>query len=207
VRAEHAPLGLCPACLLTAALATDHEPCPYRVLAPMGEDSLGVTYLAQALTGTRAIVALKIYRFRDDAEAVLSRYVTWKPVLATLTHPGLARFLDVGLTGGGELYVASEYVAGWPLTSLASHASIESAERTMIARHLKSAIEAAHTAGLVHLKLDASRIKISTTNGLRATILGLGASLIVDGAAGPPDVDRLALSRIIRELGIAQDSK
>ena len=61
--AQAAPLDLCPACLLATALSMDDEPCPYQVLAPIGEGSSGVTYLAQALTGARRI------RGAQDSEA------------------------------------------------------------------------------------------------------------------------------------------
>jgi serine/threonine-protein kinase len=172
--AQAAPLDLCPACLLTTALAIDDEP-PYRVLTPIGEDAGGVTYLAQALTGARGRVALKVLGPRDDVDAVLSRYQHWKPALDRLQHPGVGKLLDVGLTVEGLLYVASEYVAGWPLTALGSHASMETADRLDIARQLTGAVEAAHAAGVVHLKLDASRMKISMANGTSATILGFGS--------------------------------
>ena len=195
-------LDLCPACLLTTALSMDDVPCPYQVMAPIGEDSCGVTYLAQALTGARGYVALKVLGSRDDVDGVLSRYQHWKPALARIQHPSVGQLLDVGLTAEGLLYVASEYVAGWPLTALGSRASMSMDERVEIASQLTGAIDAAHAAGVVHLKLDTSKVKISTANGPRATILGLGSSLIVDGAHGKPDVDRLALARIIRELGI-----
>lgn len=203
VQAAHtAPLDLCPACLLTAALSMDDDPCPYQVLAPIGEDARGVTYLAQALTGARGYVALKIHGPRDDADAVLARYRRWKPILTRIEHPAVGKLLDVGLTAEGRLFVASEYVAGWLLTAAGARASIGVDGRAEIARQLTGAIDAAHAAGVVHLKLDPSKVKISTANGLRATILSLGSSLIVDGADGQPDVDRLALARIIRELGI-----
>ena len=200
--AEAAPLDLCPACLFATALSMGDEPCPYQVLAPIGEGSRGVTYLAQALTGTRGHVALKVLGPNDDVDAVLSRYRRWKPALARIQHPSIANLLDVGLTAEGLLYVASEYVAGWPLTAVASRASVGMRERVEIARQLTGAIDAAHAAGVVHLKLDASTVKISMANGPRATILGLGSSLIVDGATGEPDVDRLALADIIRELAL-----
>ena len=200
--AQAAPLDLCPACLLTTALLMDDEPCPYQVLAPIGEDSSGVTYLAQALTGGRGYVALKVLGPRDDVDAVLSRYQHWKPALARIQHPSVGKLLDVGLTAEGLLYVASEYVAGWPLTALGSRASMGMDDRVEIARQLTDAIDAAHAAGVVHLKLDTSKVKISTANGPHATILGLGSNLIVDGANGRPDVDRLVLARIIRELGV-----
>ena len=99
------------------------------------------------------------------------------------------------------MYVASEYVAGWPLAALSSRVSVGMPERVEIARQLTGAVDAAHAAGVVHLTLDASKVKVSTANGPRATILGLGSSLIVDGASGQPDVDRLAPTRIIRDLG------
>jgi hypothetical protein len=100
------------------------------------------------------------------------------------------------------LYVASEYVAGWPLTALGSHASLGMTERVEIARQLTDVIDAAHAAGVVHQKLALSKVKISTSNGPNATILGFGSATIVDGATGAPAVDRIALARIIRELGV-----
>ena len=202
VRAAQMALDLCPACLLATALSMGDEPCPYQVLAPMGEDSSGVTYLAQALGGAREYVALKVLGPRDDADAVLSRYRRWKPALAAVQHPSVARLIDIGLTAEGHVYAASEYVAGWPLATLGSRASIGRPERLEIARQLTGALDASHAAGVVHLRLDASKVKVSTATGPRATILGLGSSLILDGANGQPDVDRLALARIIRDLGI-----
>jgi serine/threonine protein kinase len=196
-----ARLDLCPACLLTTALSMDEEPCPYQVLSPIGAGSNGVSYLAQALTGARGYVALKVLGPRDDVDSVLSRYQRWKPALACVRHASVGRLLDVGLTAEGLLYVAREYVAGWPLTALGWRASTGTDERAEIARQLTGGIEAIHAAGLVHLRLDTSKVKISTSNGPHATILGLGSSLIVDGASGPPEVDRAALARIIRELG------
>jgi serine/threonine protein kinase len=196
------PLDLCPACLLAMALSREDEPCPYRVMAPMGEDARGVTYLAQALAGERGYVALKVCGPREDTDTVLSRYRHWKPALARVQHPSVGRLLDIGLTAEGTLYVASDYVAGWPLTTLGSRGSVGMPERLELARQLTAAVDAVHAAGVLHLKLDPSRVKISTANGPHATILGLGSSIIVDGATGQRDVDRLALARIIRELGI-----
>ena len=180
----------------------DDEPCPYEVMAPMSEDSGGVTYLARALTGTRGYVALKVCGPRDDADAVLSRYRRWQPALARVQHPSIGKLLDVGLTAEGRLYVASVYVPGWPLTALSSRESVGMSERVELARQLTGAVDAAHAAGVVHLQLDASKVKVSTANGPHATILGLGSSLIVDGTDGTPHVDRVALARIVGELGI-----
>jgi serine/threonine protein kinase len=183
-------------------LAVEEEPCPYQVLAPMSEDGDSVTYLAQALSGAHGLVALELHGPRDDVDRVLGRYEQWQPALDRVRHPSIARLLDVGRTAEGRLYVASEYVAGWPLTSLSRHASVGRDERAELARQLTSALATAHAEGVVHLKLDAGRVKVSTANGLHATILGLGSSLIVDGTEESLDVDRVALAVILRELGI-----
>ena len=196
------PLDLCPACLLATALSMEDDPCPYQVLAPIGDDPSAVTYLAQALTRARGYVALKVLGPRDDVDDILSRYQRWKAPLTRLRHPGIARLLDVGLTEDGLLYVASEYVAGWPLTAIGSRASMGMDERAEIARQLTDAIAAAHAEGLAHLKLDASKVKISTADGLHATILGLGSSLIVDGSEAQREPDLAALVRLVHDLGI-----
>jgi hypothetical protein len=114
----------------------DDEPWPYQVTAPMGEDSRGVTYLAQRLTGAHEYVAIKIHAPRDDAGEILSRYQRWKPALSRVQHAGVGKLLDVGLTAEGRLYVASEYVAGWPLTALASRAPVGIDVRASMARQM-----------------------------------------------------------------------
>ena len=171
-RAAQASLDLCPTCLLAAALSKDDDPCPYHVMTPIGEDAGGVTYLAQALTGARKYVALKVCGPRSDADTVLSRFDRWKPALARIRHPSVGTLLAVGLNAEGRLYLAAEYVPGWPLTALGSHGSVGMSERIELGRQLTGAVEAAHAAGVIHLKLDASKVKISTASGLHATILG-----------------------------------
>lgn len=195
-------LDLCPTCLMATALAMEADPCPYQVMAPIGQDSHGVTYLAQALTGARGYVAVKVHGLRGDAEAVLSRFQTWKPSLIRLQHPSVSRLLDVGLTPEGLLYVASEYVGGWPLTNMSDHPSVGVDARATLARQLIGAVDAAHAVGVAHLKLDASKVKISTANGPHATILGFGSTLILDGAEAHRQPDVLSLVSIVRGLGV-----
>jgi hypothetical protein len=76
-------------------------------------------------------------------------------------------------------------------------------DRKELARQLTAALDDAHAAGVVHLKLDTSKVKISTASSPHATILGLGSGLVVDGLEGSPDVDRLALTRILHQLNVS----
>jgi hypothetical protein len=166
----------------------------------MAEGVNRVTYLAQALTGSGGLVALELHGARDDVADVRARYRQWQPILDGIRHAGLARLLDVGATADGRLYVASEYVAGWPLSALRDDGTMGIDDRQELGHQITAAIDAAHAAGIVHLRLIPAKIKISTAHGPRATILGLGRSLIVDNAWGDPEVDRAALSAVLRLL-------
>jgi hypothetical protein len=191
-----AALELCPACLLAAASALGADGCPYELLAPIDEDAGGTTWLAQPATGTPRHVALKVYGPRDDAGEILARYDRWRPILAGLSHPGIARLVDAGVTDEGRLFVASAYVPGRPLTA----GKWSAGQRAAIAAHLREAVEAAHAAGVVHLALTAAKVKVVAAPLLSVAIFGFGSRLVVDGAAGSAQDDRAALDRILATL-------
>ena len=199
--AAGSPLDLCPACLLSAALSADPEPCPYHIVAPIAESRTGTTYLAQPVRG-RGIVALKIFAGRDDVGAVLAQYDRLKPALSRVNHPGVARLVDAGLTDDGLLYTASPFVAGWQLSAIDDRPAIGHDARLEIARQLTSAGAAIHDAGLAHLAIDVSNVRVSTAGGIRATLLGFGAAMIVAGLEPSADADRNALAQLLRRIGV-----
>ena len=61
---------------------------PYQVLAPIEQDALGITYLAERYAGSvRGFVALKVM-VDGDGEAMRFRFHELKPALTRLQHPG-----------------------------------------------------------------------------------------------------------------------
>jgi eukaryotic-like serine/threonine-protein kinase len=194
--------GLCPACLFATAASLDDEAWPYQVLAPIAQDVQGITYLAErSANGVRGFVALTVIA-GGSGEAILSRFHELKTALARLHHPGAAKVLDAGVTPDGSVYVASEYVAGPTLSEMVARQSLDRSERAEIARQMTGAVAAAHAAGVVHLDLDGSNVRVSTAGGLRAWITGFGVSVIVAGRAGAPDTDLVALDTLIRQLDL-----
>jgi non-specific serine/threonine protein kinase/serine/threonine-protein kinase len=180
----------------------DDEVWPYQVLAPIEQDPQGITYLAERYAnGVRGFVALTVI-VGGNGEAVLSRFHELKPALARLQHPAAAKVLDAGSTPDGSVFVASEYVAGPTLSEMTSRPPLEPVERAEIARQMTLAVGAAHAAGVVHLDLDGSKVRLSTTGGLRVWITGFGVRAIVAGRAGGPETDLIALDILIRQLGL-----
>ncbi|HKY38957.1 MAG TPA: protein kinase, partial [Polyangiaceae bacterium] len=87
---------------------------PYRLEARLGGGGMGVVYRGRHEASGRA-VALKTIRTRStELVAALRREVQ---VLAGLSHPGIVRVLDQGLTDGTPWY-AMELVEGHALSSL-----------------------------------------------------------------------------------------
>jgi serine/threonine protein kinase len=209
--------GLCPACLLSTALAApmSEDPdagsgpagddglasVPYQIVTLLDRDARSVTYLAHPLGPSRH-VALRITAPRDDVADVVSRFRQWRGALAHERHPGLSRLLDVGPAGDGSLYLASDYIAGASLTTLLQRGALAEHERSTIGSQLVEVVESAHARGLAHMDLSAARVKVATADRLRATILGFGVRLVLDGVGPEPARDVAALARLLLELGL-----
>lgn len=206
-----APQGLCPACLLIAALepAPDVDefdlggPFPYHIITLLGGDPGGITYLAQTRSGAPRYVALKVVGSCHDPAVVVSRFARLKNALIELRDPGVAPIVEAGRIGTDSVFVASDYIAGSSLRSLLDRGALDAQQRADLARQLDRAVRAIHDRDLAHMKLDASRVRITGGAGLRAVILGVGSALILEGASPDPDVDRRALARIAADLGVS----
>jgi len=200
---------LCPACLLDTALdpdaqddaGTDSDDAPpYDIETILGRDAEAVTYLARGFL-SREPVALKIIDMPDVAEFV-SRVHAWKTRVAGVRHPAVSRMIDAGISGQRRVYLATEYIAGPSLDYLLSHRPPHEADRREIARQLAGALEAIHAKGLAHMRLDARHVRVAAGATVRATILGLGTSLIVSGWPPQPALDIAALTGLCRELNV-----
>ena len=192
--------GLCPGCLLTAGATPGHEP-PYEILAPIGSDTGGVTYLAETTVGRSRHVALKIVGPRDDWAAILSRFERWRPALDLIEHPTIRRLLDAGPVAPSSVYLASEYIAGAGLEQVLGN-SPPRVDRAAIARQIAEGVAAAHRAGVVHGRLDVAHVKVLAAPRLAVKILGFATSAVVDGIEARLDDDVQAVLRLMQDLEI-----
>ena len=203
---------LCAACLLDMALDVPDAPdeegvdadesLPFEIITILAQDADAVTYLARGFVSP-SFIAVKILA-APDMPAMLSRIHAWKTRLERVRHAGISRFVDAGAAGAGRVYLATEYVAGTSLGYLLRHRTLTAPDRSAIAQQVADALAAMHGQGLAHMRLNASRIKVATSGGVRATILGLGSSLIVEGQTPQPDRDIAALADVCRALGISR---
>jgi len=202
-----ASLRLCPSCLLETALALDTpddddalddgDGPPFEIVTILARGGGTTTYLARGFTPD--LVALRISDIADT-RAAQSRIREWKPQLTAFRHPGIARLIDAGLAAPGRAYLAAEYVPGPGLDYLLQHGTLSGSHRAEIVRQLADTLDAVHAQGLAHLQVEASRIKVTTVGGVRATLLGLGTPLILSGSRPDPVVDATCLADLCRLL-------
>ena len=94
---------------------------PYRIVRELGRGGMGRVFLAEEeAEDFRRTVALKvIHRPGLDDEAI-RRFRDEVRILASLEHPGIARFLDGGRAPDGTWFLALEHVEGEDLIGYAA---------------------------------------------------------------------------------------
>ena len=136
VLAGDAHKGLCPRCLMAAAMAVappsaagptirvepgDEEEVPdrigrYKILQKLGEGGCGVVYMAEQTEPVRRRVALKVIKLGMDTKQVIARFEAERQALALMDHPNIAKVLDAGATETGRPYFVMELVRGIRIT-------------------------------------------------------------------------------------------
>jgi serine/threonine protein kinase/ribosomal protein L40E len=209
---DAASTSLCPSCLFATALGDDDEQDdtdadmapPFDIVTILARDAEAVTYLARGFAASEH-VALKIVETREAA-AIASRIHTWKTRLIAVRHPGISRLVDAGRAGRSRVYLATEYASGPALDYQLRHGTLSAAERIEIVRQAVDALAVIHAQGLAHMRVGPSRIKLTMSGGVRVTLLGLGAGLIVGGLTPEPALDVRALVELCSLLGIPVDA-
>ena len=112
-----------------------------------GFGGMGQIYRARDLR-THSLVALKIMH---DAERLeLERFAREAQVLATLSHPGIVRYIDHGITADGDPYLVMEWLSGETLSTRLQRTQLTVAEALALGRRAASALGAIHRGGVVH---------------------------------------------------------
>lgn len=162
---------------------------PYRPVRELGRGGMGRVFLAEEETADfRRSVALKIIDHPGvDGEAV-RRFRDEVRILATLEHPGIARFFDGGRTAEGTWFLALEYVEGEDLLSSVRRRGLRPRGCVELFLQVLDAVDFAHRRLVVHRDLKPSNVLIGADG--RAKLLDFGISKILEADAGSDAVTR-----------------
>ena len=153
---------------------------PYRLVRPLGEGGMGTVWLAERTdVMTRRPVALKLPHTAWRGRALAERLAREREILATLSHPHIARLLDAGLGEDGQPYLALELVEGQPIDAYVRERRSPLGERLELFLQVCDAVAHAHGRLVVHRDLKPSNILVTADGQVR--LLDFGIAKLLEG--------------------------
>ncbi len=152
---------------------------PYRLLSPLGQGGMGAVWLAERSDGQlKRQVALKLPHLIWGA-AVAERLARERDILATLSHPHIARLYDAGVDAHGRPYLAMEVVQGQPIDVYCNEHALTVAQRLQLLLQVATAVAHAHARLVVHRDLKPANILVTEEGQVR--LLDFGIAKLLEG--------------------------
>jgi len=150
---------------------------PYRLVRILGRGGMGSVYLAERADGeVEQRAAIKFLRYGGDEPAFRDRFLRERQILATLSHPGIARLLDAGHTDDGQPYLAMDYIDGTPIDIYAGSLDVRGKLRLFL--EVSDAVSYAHRNLVIHRDLKPSNILVDAAG--RPKLLDFGIAKILE---------------------------
>jgi tetratricopeptide (TPR) repeat protein/predicted Ser/Thr protein kinase len=151
---------------------------PYRLLKVIGRGGMGAVYLAERVDGeVSQRVAVKLLP-PGAAESYRERFLQERQILATVTHPNIARMLDAGHLDYGQPFLAMEYVEGRPIDEHAAHLTLR--DTLSLFLEVCAAVAYLHRHVIVHRDLKPTNILV-TAEG-EPKLLDFGIAKLLDAS-------------------------
>ena len=155
----------------------DREVGPYTLRRRLGSGGMGDVYLALQERPFKRYVAVKLIRPGLDTKEVLRRFDAERQILASLSHPNIARLLDGGITPEGLPYFAMEYVEGQPLSTYCDAHRLGIEERLRLFETVCHSVHYAHQNLVLHRDLKPSNILVTEDGTIKLLDFGVARLL------------------------------
>ena len=153
---------------------------PYRLVRLLGEGGMGTVFLAERMDGeVEQRVAIKFVRNVPQALSMRDRFLRERQILASLSHPGIARLFDAGHTPEGQPYLVMEYIEGTPIDVYS--ADLDLRGKLSLFLRITDAVSYAHRNLVIHRDLKPANILVDA--GGQPKLLDFGIAKILDEAA------------------------
>jgi eukaryotic-like serine/threonine-protein kinase len=123
---------------------------------------------------TGAIVALKIV----DGTFANARFEREASLLARLSHPGIVRYIAHGRIDDDRMYLAMEWLEGTTLDSLLRQGPMSIIDAITVGVRVASALDVAHSAGVVHRDVKPSNIVLRGGRASEAVLVDFGIARV-----------------------------
>jgi tetratricopeptide (TPR) repeat protein len=156
----------------------------YEIDRLIGRGGMGSVYLAHRVDGAfEQQVAIKLVDLPLTSELFYERFRVERQILANLAHPFIARLLDGGVSEGGEMFLAMEYIDGVNIAAYCKEQGLTIRERIALFLKVCSAVQFAHRNLIVHRDLKPDNILIARDGTPR--LLDFGTAKLITPLSAP----------------------
>jgi serine/threonine protein kinase len=149
---------------------------PYRLEDLLGRGGMGAVYFAKRVDGEVAQrVAVKLLHPGSDDLLVRQRFLRERQILATLSHPNIARLLDAGHREDGQPYLVMEYIDGKSIDLYA--AELAAKQKVALFRKICAAVGYLHRNLVVHRDLKPANILVTAEGEPKLLDFGIAKML------------------------------
>ena len=166
----------------------------YTVIKLLGAGGMGEVYLAEDTKLDRK-VALKILPsdFAEDTNR-MKRFVREAKSASALNHPNIITIYEINEYGGTH-FIATEFIDGKTLTDYKNGNSLDLGSMLEIAIQVASALDEAHSAGIVHRDIKPENVMIRKDGIVKVLDFGLAkpsiTGAVATGSAGSDDATQI----------------
>jgi serine/threonine protein kinase len=164
-----------------ARLEPQYLPCgPYRLVSLLGRGGMGTVHTAERVDGEIVHrVAVKLLRPGADDPQLRHRFLAERQILATLSHPNIARLLDVGHREDGQPYLVMEYVDGKAIDVYTAEMSVR--QKVKLFLKVCSAVSYLHRNLVVHRDLKPANVLVTEEGEPKLLDFGIAKMLDLGG--------------------------
>lgn len=153
---------------------------PYEITEEIGQGGMGTVYCARRIDDQfRHQVAIKVIREGFGPE-ILARFRVERQILASLTHPNIARLLDGGITAWGLPYLVMEYIQGATIDFFAERRNSTIRERLELFQSVCAAMQYAHQNLIVHRDIKPANVMVTEDGTPKLLDFGIAKLLSPD---------------------------
>lgn len=160
---------------------TDDRIGRYRLLEMIGEGGFGRVWVAEQHEPVQRRVAMKIIKAGMDTRQVVARFEQERQALALMDHPNIAKVFDAGMTHTGRPFFVMELCKGQDLLSYCDTHRLKIRERLELFAQICSAVQHAHTKGVIHRDIKPGNVLVATQDGrAHAKVIDFGIAKAID---------------------------
>lgn len=165
----------------------------WRVKEQIGEGGLGLVYRAETSNdGVTIEAAVKILRPGFDSGLFRGRFQQERQILANLSHPGIARFMDCGADESGRSFLAMEFVPGELLTDVLEKRPLSRDEKVERFSSIVEAVQYLHSRLIVHGDIKPGNVMVTPEGATK--LLDFGTARLLGADTAPTEMTRLMLT-------------